>query len=180
MPLSGGTELDFGVRPNVVAGGVVPAPRHGPLGDVGLSILARTDCETDMRARGFADLLPPTRSRALTYDYPVLVQLRIRAGPHQLIHSTGQCMPQERLIMLGKLSIIVAVAAVLMIPAGLSAQIGGAANPGVHVGGAVNPGATVRGAVERGISGPDLGTWRSPSTDNRSHHKHKTTTKPRR
>ena len=82
--------------------------------------------------------------------------------------------------MLGKLSIMVAVAAVLMIPAGLSAQIGGAANPGVHVGGAVNPGATVRGAVERGISGPDLGTWRSPSTDNRSHHKHKTTTKPRR
>ena len=36
-------------------------------------------------------------------------------------------------------------------------------NPGVHVGGAVNPGATVRGAVERGIPGPDLGTWRSPS-----------------
>jgi hypothetical protein len=52
--------------------------------------------------------------------------------------------------------------------------------PGVHVGGAVNPGATVRGAVERGIPGSDLGTWRSPSTDNRSQHKHKTVTRPRR
>src|SRR5215467_9183054 len=46
-----------------------------------------------------------------------------------------------------------------MIPTALSAQMGGALNPGVHV----NPGATVRGAVERGIPGPDLGTWRSPS-----------------
>ena len=62
--------------------------------------------------------------------------------------------------MLGKLSMI---GAALMIPAALSAQMGGAVNPGVHVGGAVNPGATVRGAVERGIPGPDLGTWRSPS-----------------
>jgi hypothetical protein len=66
-------------------------------------------------------------------------------------------------LMLGKLSIIGAVAAILMIPTALSAQMGGAINPGVHVGGAVNPGATVRGAVERGIPGPDLGTWRSPS-----------------
>jgi len=65
--------------------------------------------------------------------------------------------------MLGKLSIIGAVAAILMIPTALSAQMGGAINPGVHVGGTVNPGATVRGAVERGIPGPDLGTWRSPS-----------------
>jgi hypothetical protein len=56
-----------------------------------------------------------------------------------------------------------AVAVVLIIPTALSAQMGGAINPGVHVGGAVNPGATVRGAVERGIPGPDLGTWRSPS-----------------
>jgi hypothetical protein len=56
---------------------------------------------------------------------------------------------------------------------------GGAVNPGVHVGGAVNAGATVRGVVERGIPGPDLGTWRSQSTGNRSHHKQKTT-KPRR
>ena len=47
-----------------------------------------------------------------------------------------------------------------MIPTALSAQMGGAVNPGVHVGGAVNPGATVRGAVERGIlPGPDLGTY---------------------
>ena len=45
----------------------------------------------------------------------------------------------------------------------LSAQMGGAVNPGVHVGGAVNPGATVRSAVERGIPGSDMGTWRSPS-----------------
>ena len=66
--------------------------------------------------------------------------------------------------MLGKLSIIGAVTAILVIPTALSAQVGGAVNPGVHVGGAVNPGATVRGAVERGIPGPDLGTWRrSPS-----------------
>ena len=61
--------------------------------------------------------------------------------------------------MLGKLSIIGAVAVTLMIPTALFAQMGGAVNPGVHVGGAVNPGATVRGAVERGIPGPDLGTW---------------------
>ena len=64
--------------------------------------------------------------------------------------------------MLGKLSII-GVAAILIIPTALSAQVGGAINPGVHVGGAVNPGATVRGAVERGIPGPDMGTQRSPS-----------------
>jgi hypothetical protein len=83
--------------------------------------------------------------------------------------------------MLGKLSIIGAfVAAILMIPTAASAQMGGAVNPGVHVGGAVNPGATVRGAVERGIPGPDFGTWRSPSSDNRSHHRHKITTKQRR
>ena len=67
-------------------------------------------------------------------------------------------------LMLGKLSIIGAVVAVvLVIPTTLSAQMGGTVSPGVHVGGAVNPGATVRGAVERGIPGPDLGTWRSPS-----------------
>jgi hypothetical protein len=82
--------------------------------------------------------------------------------------------------MLGKLSTIGAAAAVIfMVPTAVSAQMGGAVNPGVHVGGAVNPGATVRGAVERGIPGPDFGTWRYPSTDNRSPHKHKTTTKPR-
>jgi hypothetical protein len=86
--------------------------------------------------------------------------------------------------MLGKLSII---GAVLMIPTALFAQmggsvnpgvhVGGAVNPGVHVGGAVNPGATVRGAVERGIPGPDLGTWRSPS---REVHRSRKRTKPRR
>jgi hypothetical protein len=64
--------------------------------------------------------------------------------------------------MLGKLSIS-AVAAILTIPTAVSAQMGGAINPGVYVGGTVNPGASVRGAVERGIPGPDLGTWRSPS-----------------
>jgi hypothetical protein len=55
------------------------------------------------------------------------------------------------LIMLGKLSIMGAVAAILMIPTALGAQMRGAVNRGVHVGGAVSPGATVRGAVERGI-----------------------------
>jgi hypothetical protein len=61
--------------------------------------------------------------------------------------------------MPGKFSIIGAVAAILMTPTALSAQMGGGINPGVHV----NAGASVRGAVERGIPGPDLGTWRSPS-----------------
>ena len=83
--------------------------------------------------------------------------------------------------MLGKLSIIGAVAAILMIPTALSAQMGGAVNPGVHVGGAVNPGATVRGAVERGIPGPDFGTWRSPNGEVHRSLKHtKATTKQRR
>ena len=84
-------------------------------------------------------------------------------------------------LMLGKLSIIGAVAAILMIPTALSAQMGGAINPGVHVGGAVNPRATVRGAVERGIPGPDLGTWRSPSGEVHRSRKHsKAATKQRR
>ena len=74
--------------------------------------------------------------------------------------------------MLSKLSIIIPVAAILMIPTALSAQMGGAVNAGVHVGGAVNPGATVRGAVERGIPGPDLGTWRSPSREVHRSRKH--------
>jgi hypothetical protein len=65
--------------------------------------------------------------------------------------------------MLGKLSIFGAVAGIFMIPTALSAQMGGAVNPGVHVGGAANPGATVRGAVERGIPGSEFGAWRSPS-----------------
>jgi hypothetical protein len=83
--------------------------------------------------------------------------------------------------MLGKLSMIGAVAAIIVIPTALFAQMGGAVNPGVHVGGAVNPGATVRGAVERGIPGPDFGTWRSPSGEVHRSRKHsKATTKPRR
>jgi hypothetical protein len=59
--------------------------------------------------------------------------------------------------MVSKLSIIAVLAGVLMIPTTLTAQMGGGVNPGVPVGGAV------RGAVERGILGPDMGTWRSPS-----------------
>jgi hypothetical protein len=83
--------------------------------------------------------------------------------------------------MLGKLSMIGAVAAIIVIPTALFAQMGGAVNPGVHVGGAVNPGATVRGAVERGIPGPDLGTWRSPSGEvHRSRNHSKAATKQRR
>ena len=74
--------------------------------------------------------------------------------------------------MLSKLSIIGTFAAIIMIPTALSAQMGGGVNPGVHVGGAVNPGATVRGAVERGIPGPDLGTWRSPSRQVHRSRKH--------
>jgi hypothetical protein len=84
-------------------------------------------------------------------------------------------------IMPGKVSIIVAVTVIIMIPTALSAQMGGAVNPGVHVGGAVNPGATVRGAVERGIPGPDFGTWRSPSGGvHRSRKNTKAATKQRR
>jgi hypothetical protein len=41
--------------------------------------------------------------------------------------------------MLGKGSIIGAVAGILMIPTALSAQMGGTVNPAVHVGGAVTP-----------------------------------------
>ena len=60
--------------------------------------------------------------------------------------------------MLGKLLIIGAVAAILMIPTALSAQMGGPINPGVHV----NPGATVRGAVEQGIPWPGFGNLALP------------------
>jgi hypothetical protein len=81
--------------------------------------------------------------------------------------------------MLGKLSIIGAVAAILMIPTALSAQMGGAVNPGVHIGGAVNVGAAVRGAVVQGIPGPDFGTWRSTSREVHRSRRH-TATKPRR
>ena len=81
--------------------------------------------------------------------------------------------------MLRKLSIIGAVTAILVIPTALSAQVGGAVNPGVHVRGAVNPSATVRGAVERGIPGPDLGTWRSPSGQVHRKRKHTATNQRR-
>jgi hypothetical protein len=55
--------------------------------------------------------------------------------------------------VLGKLSIIGAVAAIIMISTAPSAQVGGAVNPGVHVGGAVNAGAAVRGAITPGVLG---------------------------
>jgi len=76
------------------------------------------------------------------------------------------------LIMLGKLSIIGVVAVIPMNPTALSAQMGAAVNPGVNMGGAVNAGAAVRGAVVRGIPGPDLGTWRSPSREIHRSRKH--------
>jgi hypothetical protein len=86
-----------------------------------------------------------------------------------------------RLTMLGKLSIIGVVAAIIMIPPPLFAQVGGAINPGVHAGGAVNAGGAVRGAVVQGIPGPDFGTWRSPSGQAHRTRKHNmTATKPRR
>jgi hypothetical protein len=83
--------------------------------------------------------------------------------------------------MLGKLSIIGVVAAIIMIPPALFAQVGGAINPGVHVGGAVNAGGAARSAVVQGIPGPDFGTWRSPSGEVHRSRKHtRTATKPRR
>jgi hypothetical protein len=82
--------------------------------------------------------------------------------------------------MLGKVSTIAVVAGVLMIPTTLRAQMGGAVNPGVHVGGAVNPGATVRGAVGRGIPGPDIGTWQSPSRQVHRPRKHSVRTSNQR
>ena len=73
--------------------------------------------------------------------------------------------------MLRKLSIIGAVAAIIMIPPALFAQVGGA----------VNAGGAVRGAVVQGIPGPDFGTWRSPSGQVHRTRKHSTAaTKPRR
>jgi hypothetical protein len=80
--------------------------------------------------------------------------------------------------MLGKASIIGAVAAILITPTPVSSQMGGVVDPGVQVGGAVNPGATVRGAVGRGIPGPDLGTWRSPSRQVHRTHKRRAAAGP--
>jgi hypothetical protein len=76
------------------------------------------------------------------------------------LNSWGRKMSERKHM---KLSMIGVVVTITVMPTALSAQMGGAVNAGVHVGGAVNPGATVRGAVERGIPGPDLGTWRSPT-----------------
>jgi hypothetical protein len=82
--------------------------------------------------------------------------------------------------ILGK-AIIGAVAAILITPTPVSAQMGGVVDPGVQVGGAVNPGATVGGAVGRGIPGPDLGTWRSPSRQvHRTHKRRVRSTNQRR
>jgi hypothetical protein len=60
--------------------------------------------------------------------------------------------------MLGKLSIFGAVAGIFMIPTMLTAQMGGAVNPGV--GAAFNRGAAMAGAVSRGIP---TGLGRHPS-----------------
>jgi len=56
--------------------------------------------------------------------------------------------------MFGKLSTIGAVAAIPMMPAALSAQVGGAL---------ATPAVPFASLVVRGIPGPNLGTWRSPS-----------------
>jgi hypothetical protein len=66
------------------------------------------------------------------------------------------------------------VAGVLMIPATLTAQMGGGINPGVDVGD------TVRGAVGRGIPGADMGTWRSPSRQVHRTRKHSVRTSNQR
>jgi len=110
---------------------------------------------------------------------PPLQDLLLSAN-HLFVAATVVPSPQlGDNVMLGKLSIIGAVAAILMIPTALCAQMGGI-DPGVHVGGSVNPGATVRGAVERGIPGPDLGTWRSPNGQlHRSRRHSKAATKQR-
>ena len=135
------------------------------------------------------DPQPQAGSSDLFFVVPVFTSSRAyRTMLARAVFSEGDAArrgQQKRLassnLMLGKLSTIGAVAAIIMIPTVLSAQMGGAVNPGVHVGGAVNPGATVRGAVERGIPGPDLGTWRSPSGEIHRTRKHsKAAIKPRR
>ena len=60
--------------------------------------------------------------------------------------------------MLGKLSIAAAVTAILMIPTALSAQVGGA----------VNPGAAVRGAVVQGSRPQRISGLRVRRNDHRS------------
>src|SRR5260221_10848229 len=100
------------MRPGAV---IVPAPRHGPLDDVGLSILARTDCETDMRAQGFADLHPPTRSSRPHIRLHGACPAAYSRWPSPADTLDREMYALRETVMLGKLSIIVAVAAVLMI-----------------------------------------------------------------
>ena len=75
--------------------------------------------------------------------------------------------------MLGKASIIGAVAAILITPTPVSAQMGGVVDPRVQVGVLLTP-ALPFAAVGRGIPGPDLGTWRSPSLQVHRTHKPRT------
>jgi hypothetical protein len=69
--------------------------------------------------------------------------------------------------MLGNLSKIGAVAAIsIMIPTALSAQMGGAVNPGVHVGGTINAGGRRSRGRRPGYPWPGfwdlaLAEWRS-------------------
>ena len=79
--------------------------------------------------------------------------------------------------MLGKLSTIGVVGAILMIPMALSAQVEDSINPGV--GAAFNRGAAIAGAVGRGIPS---GLGRHPSSHHHhtTHHQHRNTAKPRR
>jgi hypothetical protein len=92
--------------------------------------------------------------------------------------SLCRSVPKGELNMLGRLSIICVVAAILMIPTALSAQVGGAVSPGVHVGGAVTPALPFAAPSSEVSLAPisGLGARRVRIT---VHHKHKTT-KPRR
>ena len=67
--------------------------------------------------------------------------------------------------MLGKLSTIGVVGAILMIPTALSAQVGDSINPGV--GAAFNRGAAIAGAVGHGIPS---GLGPHPSSHHHHHH----------
>ena len=70
--------------------------------------------------------------------------------------------------MLGKLSIIGAVAAILIMATAVSAQMGGGINPGVHVGGAVNPGASIvlQSSADDGVNA--MGNLRADDARRRS------------
>jgi hypothetical protein len=79
--------------------------------------------------------------------------------------------------MLGKLSIIGGIGAILLMPTALSAQVG--VNAGV--GAAFNRGAAIAGAVGRGIPS---GLGRHPSSHHHhhhpTHHRHRSTANPSR